>query len=188
MTDILLYIYYYIYIPTQYMPIYPILHSHGLNEELGRHRGREGKTECSLCGNECENVSHVLWECSAYSSTRASFMKKLQVLLEDDYEDFVSLDNVEKSSYVLGSELWENKFDGLLALVKEYIVDVWEIRKHKLYDSDSGSGLQLHTQYSPGERGVVSSIGMVSLVRMVSLARMASLARMVCLVRKVKCI
>ena len=24
----------------------------------------EGKTECSLCGNECENVSHVLWECS----------------------------------------------------------------------------------------------------------------------------
>ena len=53
---------------------------------------------------------------------------------------------------MLGSELWENKFDGLLALVKEYIVDVWEIRKHKLYDSDSGSGLQLRTQSSPGER------------------------------------
>ena len=33
-------------------------------------------------------------------------MKKLQELLEDDYEDFESLDNVEKSSYVLGSELW----------------------------------------------------------------------------------
>ena len=57
--------------------------------------------------SECENVSHVLWECSAYSSTRACFMKKLQVeLLEDDYEEFESLDNVEKSSYVLGSELW----------------------------------------------------------------------------------
>ena len=28
-----------------------------------------------------------LWECSAYSSTRASFMKKLLELLEDDYED-----------------------------------------------------------------------------------------------------
>ena len=28
-------------------------------------------------------------------------MKKLQELLEDDYEDFVSLENVEKSSYVL---------------------------------------------------------------------------------------
>ena len=23
---------------------------HGLNEELGRHRGREGKTKCFLCG------------------------------------------------------------------------------------------------------------------------------------------
>ena len=73
-------------------------------------------------------------------------------MLEDDYEDFESLENVEKSSYVLGSELWESKFDGLLALVKEYIVEMWEIQKHKLYDSDSGSGLQLRTQSSPGER------------------------------------
>ena len=78
---------------------------HGLNEELGRHRGREGKTQCFLREDEYENVSHVLWECSAYSSTRASFMKKLHELLEDDYEDFESLDSVEKSSYVLGSEL-----------------------------------------------------------------------------------
>ena len=60
------------------------------------------------------------------------------LLLEDEYEDFESLDNVEKLFYVLGSELWESKFDGLLSLVKEYIIDVWEIRKHKLYDSDSG--------------------------------------------------
>ena len=79
--------------------------THGLNEELGRHRGREGKTESSLCGNECENVSYVLSECSAYSSTRASFMKKLQELLEDNYEDFESLENVDKSYYVLGSAL-----------------------------------------------------------------------------------
>ena len=47
-------------------------------------------------------------------------MKKLQELLEDDYEDFELLDNVEKSSYVLGSELRKSKFDGLLSLVKEY--------------------------------------------------------------------
>ena len=73
-------------------------------------------------------------------------MKKLQELLEDDYEDFESLENVEKSSFVLGSELWESTFDELLALVKEYIVEMWEIRKHKLYDSVSGFGLQLHTQ------------------------------------------
>ena len=77
---------------------------------------------------------------------------RAQEFLEDDYDDFESLENVEKSSYVRGSELWESKFNGLLALVKEYIVDVWEIRKNKLYDSDSGSGLQLHTQSSSGER------------------------------------
>ena len=60
--------------------------THKLNEELGRNRGREGKMECSLCGDERENVSHVFWDCSTYSSTRASFMKKLQELLEDDCE------------------------------------------------------------------------------------------------------
>ena len=39
---------------------------HGMNEELGRHRGRKGrhrgrknKTKGSLCGDECENVNHV---------------------------------------------------------------------------------------------------------------------------------
>ena len=38
---------------------------------------------------------------------------------------------------------------------------MWEIRKHKLYDSDSGSGLPLHTQSSPGKRsGKFSKNGM----------------------------
>ena len=37
-------------------------------------------------------------------------------------------------------------------MVKDYIIDVWEIRKHKLYDSDSGPGQQLHSRSSPGER------------------------------------
>ena len=36
------------------------LGTHGLNTELGRHRGREGKSECVLCGVECESVVHVL--------------------------------------------------------------------------------------------------------------------------------
>ena len=45
-------------------------------------------------------------------------MKKLQELLEDDYEDFESLENVEKLSYVLGRELVESKFNELLGLVK----------------------------------------------------------------------
>ena len=57
----------------------------GLNEELGRHRGREGKVEYTLCGAECESVVHVLWECPAYSNNycRLTFLKKLQELLGD---------------------------------------------------------------------------------------------------------
>ena len=32
--------------------LFMFLFTQGLSKELGRHRGREGKTECSLCGNE----------------------------------------------------------------------------------------------------------------------------------------
>ena len=81
--------------------------THGLNEELGRHRGREGKVECILCGAECESVMHVLWECPAYSSCRLEFLEKLQEILGDRYSDFDTLSNVEKTSYyVLGSDMF----------------------------------------------------------------------------------
>ena len=100
--------------------------THGLNEELGRHRGREGKVECTLCGAECESVVHVLWECPAYSNCRLMFLKKLQ----------------EKTSYVLGSELWEDDFSSLLSIVKEFIVDVWESRKLRLYGENACPGPQ----------------------------------------------
>ena len=82
--------------------------THGLKEELGRHRGREGNKECELCGNECESVSHVLRECSAYSSSRADFLLKLQEKLGNGFERF---DALEKSSFISGSELWEEHFD-----------------------------------------------------------------------------
>ena len=71
--------------------------THGLNEELGRHRGREGNKECVLCGNECESVSHVLWECSAYSNSRADFLLKLQEKLGNGFN---ALDSLGKSSFL----------------------------------------------------------------------------------------
>ena len=55
--------------------------THGLNEELGRHRGRNGRTECVLCGDECESVVHVLWECPAYKDSKEEFMKENHTLL-----------------------------------------------------------------------------------------------------------
>ena len=39
-------------------------------------------------------------------------IEKLQELLEGDYVNFESLNNIEMS-YMLGGELWENMFDGL---------------------------------------------------------------------------
>ena len=63
------------------------LGAHGLNEELGRHRGSEGKNESLLCGGECESVCHVLWECPAYSSIsiRAKFLQNLLECLGDSF-------------------------------------------------------------------------------------------------------
>ena len=65
--------------------------THGLNEELGRHRGREGMKECLLCDNECESVSHVLWECPAYSSLRDNFLVALQETFGNEFEHFQAL-------------------------------------------------------------------------------------------------
>ena len=72
---------------------------HGLNEELGRHREREGRKEFLLCVAECESVSHVLLDCPAYASIRSAFMLELRRELGDRFEHFQSLDSFEKSSY-----------------------------------------------------------------------------------------
>ena len=38
--------------------------------------------------------------------------------------------SIEKTAYVLGSELWEYDFDHLVSLMKEYVVGVWDACKH----------------------------------------------------------
>ena len=132
--------------------------THGLNEELDRHRGREGRKECPLCDDECESVSHVLWDCSVYNTLRNYFMCKLQELLGDRFEHFVSLDSFEKASFVLGSELWEDDFSSMLDLVNDYIVDIWELQKARLYDENL-SIPQSQCQKSSEELGDVGGSG-----------------------------
>ena len=61
-----------------------------MNEELTR--GRNGRTERILCGDECESVAHVLWGSPAYKKSREEFMVKL----------VVTLDDIERASFVLG--------------------------------------------------------------------------------------
>ena len=47
-------------------------------------------------------------------------------MLGGEFEHFQSLGSFEKVSFVLGSELWENKCHSTLDRVS-YILDVWEL-------------------------------------------------------------
>ena len=94
----------------------------------------------------CESVSHVLWDCPAYAS-RSAFMLELRRELGDGFEHFQSLDSFEKSSYVLGSEAWEEYSSGLLSLIKDFVLSVWEERKV----SKHANVHQSHSQNDSGD-------------------------------------
>ena len=79
----------------------------------------------------------MLRECSSYSACRDNFQEVLKQLLGPRYAEFETLSAVEKKSYVLGSENWEDDFNALLHLVKEFIVAVWEMRKQHIPRSTS---------------------------------------------------
>ena len=71
-------------------------------------------------------------------------------------------------SYLLGSENWEDNFDALLHLVKEFIVAVWEVRKQKLYGDDSypriNPWLEIRVRLLELGVGLVSWVSLVSLM------------------------
>ena len=120
------------------------LHSgtHGLNEELGKHRGREGKCMCNLCGEDCQSVGHFLWNCPVYSERRALILERLKSNFGKEFEHLKSCDTAGKSHFILGIELCGSRYEELLRLVKSYIIDIWKLRKPKLYGS--GSDLLQH--------------------------------------------
>ena len=127
---------------TAYHHFYPYvfltLHSdqgtNGLNEELGRHRGKNDDRQCKLCRGESESVVHVLWECPAYDSIRNNFMVELENLLGGRFGEFSTLDNFNKASFILGFENWNrDDFKALLKLVKSFVLLIWETRKKELY-------------------------------------------------------
>ena len=74
-------------------------------------------------------------------------------------EHFQSLDSFEKSSYVLGSEAWEEYSSGLLTLIKNFVLSVWEERKVRLY-GEHANVHQSHSQNDSGDlRGVAGGDG-----------------------------
>ena len=63
----------------------------------------------------CGSVQH-------YSSLRSSFLVAPQGKLGDDgFEHFQSLDSFRKASFILGSELWEDKFGSLLGVIPKIL-------------------------------------------------------------------
>ena len=56
-------------------------------------------------------------------------MLELRRELGDRFEHFQCLDSFAKSSFALGSEAWEEYSSGLLSLIKDFVLSVWEERK-----------------------------------------------------------
>ena len=96
--------------------------TNGLNEDI-----KNGDRQCKLCGDECESVVHVFWECPVYDSIRNTFMGELDELLGGSFEEFSTLD---RTGFILGCENWD-RYD-LLKLVKSFVLLVWDTRKNQL--------------------------------------------------------
>ena len=99
--------------------------------------------QCKLhvCGEECESAVHVLWECPAYDIIRNTFVKDLDNLLGGSFEEFRSLNNFERTGFVLRCENWDRyDFKAVLRPVKSFILLIWDTKKNRLYGNQVGNG------------------------------------------------
>ena len=71
---------------------YVLEHMDLMRSWVYRHRGREGKCMCNMCGEDCESVGHFLWNCPVYSECRALFLEHLKNNLGKEFEHFKSCD------------------------------------------------------------------------------------------------
>ncbi len=56
----------------------------------------------------CMGMNVRVWYmCSAYDTFRSTFMKDLDNLLGESFEEFSALNNFERTGFVLGCENWE---------------------------------------------------------------------------------
>ena len=106
-----------------------------------------------------QSVRVLVMCCGIVLCIRSAFMLELRRELGDRFEHFQSLDSFEKSSYVLGSEAWEENSSGLLGLIKDFVLSVWEERKVRLY-GENANVHQSHSQNDSGDlRGVAGGDG-----------------------------
>ena len=110
----------------------------------------------------------------AYSTCREGFRAKFKELIGDSFEQ---LSDIDKTAYVLGSELWDENFEDMLRLVKEFIVDVWEVRKQKLYGEDACPSHH-QCQTLAGDAGPVTGGGGLRVSRMGNLQDKGKLGKL----------
>ncbi len=60
------------------------------------HKGKNDNRQCKLCGEECESVVHVLWQCSVYDTIE-------NVLRGGGSEEFSTLNNFKRTGFVFGA-------------------------------------------------------------------------------------
>ena len=77
--------------------------------------------QCTLCGDECESVGHVLWECAVYDSIRNTFWDNLM----GGFEECSTLDNFYRVDFILVSEnLDRYDFKALLKQIKSFVFKI----------------------------------------------------------------
>ena len=76
-------------------------------------------------------MGHFLWNCPVYSERRALFLDHLKNNLGNEFEHLKKLRYSREIEFHSGDR-------ALLRLVKSYIIDIWELRKSKLYGSGTG--------------------------------------------------
>ena len=99
----------------------------------------------------------MLVMCCRIFQRKKAFLQKLQVELGDNYGDFNALANLGKAFFIIENELWEQIFASRLDCVKEFIVDIWEECKSKLY-GDSQCTQQPCPQSPAGDLGNVAGV------------------------------
>ena len=56
------------------------------------------------------------------------------------FEEFSTLDNFNRTGFILGCENWDRyDFKAFLKLGKNFVLLVWDIRKNKLYGDQDGT-------------------------------------------------
>ena len=115
---------------------------------VGTGEGRARKSVCCVGMSVrecCGNVQHI----------ELTFCRICRNALEIVFLHFETMNRSDKASFVFRSELWEEHSEFLLALVKEYIIGIWEERKSRLY-GDNACAHQPCPQSPTGDLGDIA--------------------------------